>query len=136
MTGGSLYHERIDMSRKQKESAAVISSTTKVKELKSTSEEVLATLDQPSNRGGRRLTFNTPDGPITLWRDEKGWVTFKFNRPNIDKKDPNIDKKEELVVHLLPCKSKTLKTSDNIQKLTKLLGDNEVLASYLELLNL
>jgi hypothetical protein len=129
MTGGSLYHERIDMSRKQKESAAVISSTTKVKELKSTSEEVLATLDQPSNRGGRRLTFNTPDGQITLWRDEKGWVTFKFKRPN-------IDKKEELVVHLLPCKSKTLKTSDNIQKLTKFLGDNEVLASYLELLNL
>lgn len=121
------------MSRVRKESAAVDFNTiAKVKELKSTSEEILATLDQPSNRGGRRLTFNTPDGQITMWRDDKGWVNFKHPRP---KRKDEPKKEDELAVHLVPCRSKTLKTSDNIAKLCKFLGDHEDLASYLELLN-
>ena len=117
---------------------------------KDVAEYLLDRLDQPRNRGGRRLQTNTSEGPLEVWRDEQGRVHIKHSSLRGKKveisstvKDsdsetdlelnpqPKSDKGNEISVRL-DRRGNFLKSSENIFTLKSFLEANPIALSYVK----
>ena len=90
---------------------------------KDVAESLLDRLDQPRNRGGKRLQSNTSEGQLEVWRDAVGRVHMKHPRLRSDKGD-------EISVRL-DRRGNFLKSSENIFTLKSFLEANKIALSYL-----
>ena len=91
---------------------------------KDVAESLLDRLDQPRNRGGRRLQTNTSEGQLEIWRDAAGRVHIKH--PELRSK-----KGDEISVRL-NRRGNFLKSSENIFSLRMFLEANPIALSYLK----
>lgn len=73
---------------------------------KDVAEALLERLDQPRNRGGRRIQSNCPEGQLEIWRDKAGRVHIKHPRLRQGERD-------EISVRLNP-RGNFLKSGQNI----------------------
>jgi hypothetical protein len=96
------------------------------KTAKDVAEDILGRLDQPRNRGGRRIQSNTTDGVLEVWRDGSGRVHFKHPRLRSSAGD-------EISIRL-DKRGSYLKSGENIFALKNLLESNDVLLSCSKLL--
>ena len=91
---------------------------------KDVAESLLDRLDQPRNRGGRRLQTNTSEGQLEVWRDQAGRVHIKHHELRSKKGD-------EISVRL-NRRGNFLKSSENIFTLKSFLEANPIALSYLK----
>jgi hypothetical protein len=91
---------------------------------KDVAESLLDRLDQPRNRGGKRLQSNTSEGQLEVWRDAAGRVHMKHPRLRSDKGD-------EISVRL-DRRGNFLKSSENIFTLKMFLEANPIALSYVK----
>ena len=91
---------------------------------KDVAESLLDRLDQPRNRGGRRIHFNGPDGQLEVWRDQAGRVHIKHHELRSKKGD-------EISVRL-NRRGNFLKSSENIFSLKSFLETNPIALSYVK----
>jgi hypothetical protein len=100
---------------------------------KDVAEALLQRLDQPRNRGGRRIQSNTPDGVLEVWRSD-GRVYIKHPRLRKNEKGEKVDRKsssDEISLRL-ERRGNYLKSAENIFVLRDFLENNEVALSYLK----